>query len=93
MKLSVRALALASAILWGGMFLFIGILNQVSEGYGSHFLDFGASIYPGYAGPAGGGSVLVVTLYALIDGAIGGALLAWLYNRFASESIPARPTS
>lgn len=88
MNLSVRALAMASAVLCAGMFLFVGILNQVAEGYGSHLLDFGASIYPGYAGPAGGGSVVVVTLYALIDGAIGGALLAWLYNRFANGSTP-----
>lgn len=32
----------------------------------------------------GFGSVVVVTLYALVDGAVGGFLLAWLYNRFAA---------
>ncbi|MEN8145008.1 MAG: hypothetical protein ABFS14_08675 [Gemmatimonadota bacterium] len=88
MKLSVRALAIASAILWAGMFLLIAILNQAGGGYGAHLLDFGASIYPGYAGPAGWGSVFVVTLYAVIDGAVGGALLAWLYNHFASDAAP-----
>jgi hypothetical protein len=48
--------------------------------YGGAFLDLGASIYPGYQGPDGIGSVIVVTLYGLVDGAIGGAVLAWLYN-------------
>ena len=89
MKLCVRSLALASGLLWGGMFLFVGLLNLSGGGYGAHFLEFGASIYPGYGGPAGFGSVLVVTLYGLVDGAIGGALLAWLYNRFLTGSTAA----
>ena len=45
----------------------------------------GASIYPGYHGPAGFGSVIVVTLYALLDGLVCGALFAWLYNAFAVD--------
>lgn len=86
MRLCMRSLALASGLLWGGMFLFVGLLNLWGGGYGAHFLDFGASIYPGYGGPAGFVSVLVVTLYGLVDGAIGGALLAWLYNRFLNDA-------
>ena len=83
MRLCVRSLAMASAILWGGLFLLVASLNQVTGGYGAHLLDFGASIYPGYDGAAGFGSVVILTLYALVDGAIAGAVLAWLYNRFA----------
>lgn len=83
MRLCVRSLALASALLWGGLFLLVAVLNQLTGDYGAHLLDFGASIYPGYHGAAGFGSVVLVTLYALIDGAIAGAVLAWLYNRFA----------
>lgn len=82
MRLCVKSLALAAALLWGGMFLVVGIFNLVADGYGSMLLEFGASIYPGYHGPGGFGSVIVVTLYALVDGAIAGALIAWLYNRF-----------
>lgn len=82
MRLCVKSLALAAALLWGGMFLVVGIFNLVDGGYGSMLLEFGASIYPGYDGPGGFGSVVVVTLYALVDGAIAGAVLAWLYNRF-----------
>ncbi len=83
MRLCVRSLALASAILWGGLFLLVAILNQLAGGYGAHLLDFAASIYPGYDGATGFGSVVLVTAYALVDGAIAGALLAWLYNRFS----------
>lgn len=85
MRLDVRALATASAVLWGGLFLLVAILNLITPGYGDHFLAFGASIYPGYDGPAGAGAVVVVTLYAVADGAIAGAVLAWLYNRFLPE--------
>lgn len=87
MKLCMRSLALASGILWGGMFFVVGLMNLLGGHYGAHLLDFAASIYPGYDGPAGFGSVLVVTLYGLIDGAVGGAIFAWLYNRFQKSSM------
>lgn len=83
MRLDIKALALSGGILWGGMFLLIGLANLVWSSYGVVLLDFGASIYPGYHGAGGFGSVIVVTLYALLDGAIAGAVIAWLYNRFA----------
>ncbi len=31
----------------------------------------------------GSGSVLIGTIYALLDGAIGGGIVGWLYNRLA----------
>lgn len=80
MKLNVKALAVVGAALTAGSILFFGILNLIFPGYGAAFLDLFASIYPGYDGPDGLGSVLVGTLYGVVDGAIGGALIAWLYN-------------
>ncbi|MCK5438663.1 MAG: hypothetical protein KAI97_01905 [Gemmatimonadetes bacterium] len=80
MKLSAKGLATAIALLTGGCFLLAGLFELAFPGYGGAFLDLGASIYPGYHGPDGIGSVIVVTLYGLVDGAIGGAVLAWLYN-------------
>jgi hypothetical protein len=80
MKLSVKGLATAIAILTGGCLLFVGLFELAFPGYGGAFLDLVASIYPGYHGPDGIGSVIVVTLYGLVDGAIGGAVMAWLYN-------------
>ena len=83
MRLCVKSLALAASLLWGGMFFLVALFHQLSgSDYGSVLLEFGASIYPGYHGAGGFGSVIVVTLYALLDGAIGGAVLAGLYNQF-----------
>jgi hypothetical protein len=83
MKLSVRAVALASALLWGGMIFLVGLANMAAPTYGGEFLRLVGSIYPGYHAASGVGSVLVGTLYGLLDGAIGGLIFAWLYNRFA----------
>lgn len=89
MKLDVKGLAVAVGLLTGGMFLVVGLANLAWTGYGRSLLDVAASFYPGYGGPAGFGSVLVVTLYGLVDGAVGGALLAWLYNLATGGGSPA----
>jgi hypothetical protein len=62
--------------------------NLVAPAYGSAFLELIASIYPGYT-PAGFGSVIVATLYGMLDGLVGGAIVAWLYNKVAAGSSPA----
>ena len=92
MKLDTRALAWTMALLWGGAMLLVGISNLLVPTYGAAFLEWAASFYPGYHGPGGFGSVLVVTLYGLVDGAICGWLLAWLYNLFAADGGGATPT-
>jgi hypothetical protein len=99
MSLNIKALAITAGILWGASYLLVGILNLIFPSYGVAFLELGASLYPGYAGPNGVGSVLVVTagpngvgsvlvvtLYALLDGAIAGAIVAWLYNLVAGTT-------
>ena len=48
-------------------------------------LDVIASIYPGYHPTASFAQVLIGTLYGLLDGAVGGALFAWLYNLWADK--------
>ena len=83
MKLNVKALAFAGAILWGGCVFLMGIANLIWAGYGVHFLNFLASLYPGYSASRSFGEVVIVTLYALADGMIGSAIFAWLYNCFA----------
>ncbi len=80
MKLSVKGLALAFAILWGGTVLLTGIGNLIWPGYGVALLDVARSIYPGYAAMTGFVGVVVGTCYALLDGLVGGAIFAWLYN-------------
>jgi hypothetical protein len=85
MKLSVKGMALAGALMWGILAVFgVGILNSAWPSYGREFLQMVASIYPGYHATPSVGQVIVGTLYALVDGAVGGAIFAWLYNRFAT---------
>jgi hypothetical protein len=83
MKLSVKALAYASAIVWGLAVLLVGIANLLWPPYGAAFLGLVSSIYPGYKAVANVSNILVGTLYALLDGAIGGAVFAWIYNQIA----------
>jgi hypothetical protein len=80
MTFSIRALALAIGVFWGGAILLVGVANLISPGYGGMFLQLIASVYPGYSGASSFGQVVVATLYGLVDGAIGGAIFGWLYN-------------
>ncbi len=85
MKLNIKAFMLTSAILWAAAILITGIANLICPGYGAAFLQVMASIYPGYDGSGAFGSVIVCTLYAVVDGAIGGLVFAWLYNMFLGK--------
>lgn len=85
MKLSIKALAIASATIWGGAMLITGLANMMWPDYASAFLDIMASVYPGYSATGNIGQVINGTLYAAIDGLIGGAVFAWIYNAFAEN--------
>ena len=80
MRFCVRTTALTIGIMWAFIFFAIAGAQQVWPTYGVTFLELMDGLYPGYA-PGGFGSVVMGTLYALVDGAIGGAVFAWLYNR------------
>ena len=92
MKLNVKAMTIAVALIWGVAVLLVGLANLVWEGYGQMFLDCVASVYPGYKATAGIGDVIVGTLYALLDGAIAGLIFALLYNLFATRCAEAAPS-
>ena len=83
MKLSLKALTLAAGILWALTVFLVGFLNFLWPSYGKAFLDVVSSVYPGYKVVGTFGSVIVGSLYALVDGLVGGAIFAWLYNCFA----------
>ena len=83
MKLNVTAFALAVGLVWGAAMFVVGAANLMWPGYGNAFLTLAASIYPGYRPGTGMGSVVMGTLYGLVDSTIGGAVLAWLYNLLA----------
>jgi hypothetical protein len=82
MKLSIKALTVAFALLGAISFLFIALMNLLMPPYGGAYLALLMSLYPGYDPATGPWSIILGALYALIAGAISGALLAWLYNFF-----------
>ena len=84
MKLNTKAMSLTSAIFWGAAMLLVGLGNLIWQGYGQQFLETVSSIYPGYHATRSVAEVIIGTLYAFVDGLIGGAVFAWLYNRFAA---------
>jgi hypothetical protein len=86
MRLSVKALAMTCAVLWGGSILFVGLINLAAPSYGITFLEVCSSIYPGFHASRSFGDVLSGTGYGLIDGAVGGYLFGWLYNLFNRPS-------
>jgi hypothetical protein len=63
----------------------VALANLIWPSYGRAFLELTASLYPGYQPGSGWGSVITGTLYGLVDGAVSGAVFAWLYNLFAQR--------
>ena len=86
MKLDVKSTAVALAVVWGILAMFLtGVVNLISSGYGQSFLELMASVYPWYQATASFDQVLIGTLYGVVDGAVTGAIFAWLYNSCASR--------
>ncbi len=85
MKLDLTALTLTAGLFWGVAMLTVAFANLLWPDYGRAFLNGVASIYPGYQPGSGIGSVVTVTLYGLVDGAIAGAIFGWLYNVLARQ--------
>ena len=86
MKINIKALAVACASLWGGAVLVVALVNLICGCYAQHFLELLASFYPGYHAARSIGEIAIVTLYAIADGLIGGAVFGWLYNRLAKST-------
>ena len=74
-------MAITSGALWGGCMLTCGLLNLVSRSYGRNFLKLMSSVYPGFHNSRNPADVLVGAGYACLDGTVGGALLAAVYNQ------------
>jgi hypothetical protein len=86
MKLNVKAFALAFGLWWGvGLFLLTWWLIAFEGASGDP--TFIGRLYRGYTiSPIGS---VIGLVWAFFDGAIGGAIFAWLYNvlagRFSAE--------
>ena len=83
MKLNVKAFALACGLVWGvGLFLMTWWLIALDGATGE--ATFLGHIYRGYnVSPAGS---VIGLVWAFIDGAIGGAIFAWLYNLISGRA-------
>lgn len=82
MKLSVKGLALSFGVLWGLCIFIMTLVALYFNGYGQVFLDSTAgAFYPYYDTSLQGAFIGLVA--GFVDGVIGGALVAWLYNKFS----------
>jgi hypothetical protein len=86
MKLSVKSLILAGALLEGLCFLFVTLFNLILPPYGGAYLAMMMSLYPGYNPAEIPLSIVIGVLYAVISGGVTGALFGWLYNAFVARS-------
>jgi hypothetical protein len=81
MKLNVKALALSSGIVWGAT-VFLATLWLLIRGHEGTLISRLDHFYLGYSFSYPGAFVGLV--WGFIDGVIGGAVFAWLYNKLAA---------
>ena len=82
MKLDVKALALACSILWGSTIFLVTWWVIILHGASAEATWLG-TIYIGYEiSPTGS---LIGLGWGLVDGLIGGAVIAWLYNKLSGS--------
>ena len=86
MRVSLKAISLSSAILWGGAMLSVGLAHMADPSYGSDFLRIMSSVYPGADTAPNLGRVLLGTLYGFADGGVAGLLFGLLYRTFAGHA-------
>ncbi len=82
MKLNIKAFTLACGLVWGIGLLLITWWIMLMDG-ASGEITFIGKVYRGYSISMGGS--LIGLFWGLIDGAIGGAILASVYNYFAGR--------
>jgi len=82
MKLNVKGFALSLGLFWGFGLLFITWWIILFEGTSGNITLIG-KIYRGYNISFIGS--LIGFLWAFIDGIIGGAIFAWLYNTLSGR--------
>ncbi|MFQ5993085.1 MAG: bacteriophage holin [Nitrospiraceae bacterium] len=83
MKLNVKAFALTCGLIWGVGLFFLTWWIIAFEGATGE-VTFIGRLYRGYTiTPMGS---VVGLMWALVDGAVGGAIFAWLYNLIAART-------
>ena len=74
MKVSLKAIAMSSAILWGSAMLLVGLIHLAVPSYGADFLRIMSSVYPGADTAPNLGRVLLGAVYGFVDGGVAGLL-------------------
>lgn len=88
MRLNIRAFALSCGLIWGfGLFVLTWWV-MLFEG-ATHDLLFFGHLYRGYSVSVAGS--VIGFFWGLVDGFIGGAVFAWLYNKFVREKSLEQP--
>jgi hypothetical protein len=85
MKLSLKAIAIAGALVWGGAILLVGLINLSLPGYGLNFLQMTSSVYPWFHASHTISSVVIGTIDGLVDGAVAALIFAAIYNGIAAH--------
>lgn len=80
-KMSIKGLALSLGIIWAFCVLVLGWIAMT--GYGAKFVELISTVYIGYKPTLLGG--IIGAAYGFVDGAVGGLLVALLYNVFAGK--------
>ena len=77
-KIGVKKIAVASGVTWGLGVFFAGVFAAATGGFCLDFVNVMGSMYIGYA-PTYAGAV-IGGIWALIDGAVAGAIFGYIYN-------------
>lgn len=80
-KLNVKALAVAIGVSWAICMLFLGWVSIF--GWGVKVVEVLSSVYIGFAPTFLGG--IIGAIWGFIDGAIGGVIIAFVYNVIARK--------
>ena len=82
MRLNVKAFALTAGILWGAA-VCLATLWLLAFGYQGQLISTLDHFYLGYSYSVVG--AFIGLFWGFVDGLIGGAVFAWLYNKIAGE--------
>jgi len=82
MKLSLKAMIIAGALLDAVGFLFVSLMNLALRPYGGAYLALLSSLYPGYDPVNWPIAMVIGTLYSLLAGALAGFVFGYFYNLF-----------
>ena len=79
-KLDIKAFGVSFGIVWGLGIFMLGLLAALL-GQATGMVDILSSVYLGYEATITGS--LIGGAWGFVDAAVGGVILAWLYNKLA----------